>query len=422
MAAGSFSAGLSGLNANADYLRVIGNNLANINTVGFKTSEVTFSDLVSQTVGGASTNPTQIGLGVVTEEISPVFTQGAIENTHESTYAAIQGAGFFVLKNSSGGRAFTRAGNFALDSTGKLGTPDGLAVQGYTQTDAQGQIISTGQPTDIIVPPGVLRPPTATTSFRTTTNLDATAATGATFSTSTQVYDALGAAHVATITYTKAAAAETWTYAVTVPGAEVTGGTSGTPFSVGTGTLVFSASGVLSTVNGAAPADVTITTPTWKNGAAANTLSWDIVDANSVASITGFASPSATSSVSQNGSAPGQVTNISIASDGTIRATFGAGQSIAVGQLALASFNNPKGLVKVGSNQFGESQAAGIANIGIAGTGGRGSLIGSALEESNVDIANEFTKMIVAQRGYQANAKSITVADELLVDTLNLKR
>jgi len=421
MAAGSFSAGLSGLNANAEYLRVIGNNLANINTIGFKASQVSFSDLVSQTLGSPSVNPAQIGLGVVTGSITPVFNQGAIENTHEATNAAIQGAGFFVL-NGPGGRTFTRAGNFTLDSSGKLVTPDGYAVQGYTQTDSQGNIVTTGQPTDLVVPPGVLRPPTATTTFRTVTNLYAGATTGSTFATSVQVYDPLGASHVATITYTKAAAAETWTYAVTVPGAEITGGTSGTPYTLGTGTVVFNSSGVLSTVNGAAPADVAITTPTWTNGAAANSLVWDIVDANSVASLTGFAAPSATSSISQGGSAPGQVIGVTITSNGVITATFGAGQAVAVGQLALGSFNNPKGLVKVGSNQYGESQAAGIANIGTAGTGGRGTLIGNALEGSNVDIASEFTQMIVAQRGYQASAKSITVSDELLVDTLNLKR
>jgi flagellar hook protein FlgE len=237
-----------------------------------------------------------------------------------------------------------------------------------------------------------------------------------------QIYDALGASHVATITYTKQAAAGTWNYNVTVPGAEITGGTAGTPFQVATGTLVFGANGALTSVNGGAPADVTITTPTWRNGAAASSWTWDLVDANGTAAITGFASTSATSSISQNGSAAGMIADISISNDGTIMATFGAGQTVAVGQLAMASFNNPKGLVKLGSNRYGESQAAGIPNVGIAGTGGRGSLIGSALEQSNVDIATEFTQMILAQRGYQANSKTITVSDEILVDTLALKR
>ena len=422
MAVGSFSAGLSGLNANAAYLSVIGNNLANINTVGFKASTVTFQDLVSQTVGGASANPMQVGLGVTTGSISPVFSQGAIENTREATNVAIQGNGFFVVRGSSGS-AYTRAGNFTFNNEGKLVTPDGYFVQGYTATDSvTGRIITTGTPTDISVPPGVLREPTATTSFSTLTNLDATAATADTFTTAVQIYDALGAPHVATLTYTKQAAAGTWNYAVTVPGEEITGGTAGTPFSVATGSVVFNATGVLSTVNAAAPADVTITTPVWSNGAAASTWTWDIVSAPGEFNLTGYAADSATSSITQNGSAPGMIDNISIAADGRIVATFGAGQTVDVAQLALANFNNPKCLVKLGSSRFGESQAAGIPNVGVAGTSGRGTLIGSALEQSNVDVAQEFTQMILAQRGYQANSKTITVSDELLVDTLSLKR
>lgn len=426
MAVGSFSAGLSGLNANAASLSVIGNNLANINTVGFKASTVTFSDLVSQTVGGSSANPMQIGLGVVTGSISPVFSQGSIENTREATNVAIQGNGFFVVQGAAG-QGFTRAGNFSFDNAGILVTPDGYRVQGYNATDpSTGAIVTTGAPTDIVVPPGVLRAPTPTSSISTLTNLNAEATVGSTFTTSVQMYDVQGAPHVMTITYTKTAPG-TWTYAMTLPGAEVTGGTAGTPYPIpagsgGSGTLVFSSGGILQTVNGATPADVSITTPGWKNGAAANAIKWDLVDENNVASITGYASASATSSISQNGSEPGMVDNITITSDGTITATFGAGQTVSIGKLALATFNNPKGLVKMGSNRYSESAAAGLPNIGVCGTGGRGTLIGSALESSNVDIAQEFTAMILAQRGYQANSKTITTSDELLQETLQLKR
>jgi flagellar hook protein FlgE len=421
MAGGSFSAGLSGLNANQTALSVIGNNLANINTIGYKTSTVTFADLVSQTVGGSSLNPMQVGLGVMTGSISPVFSQGPIESSSEATNVAIQGSGFFVVEGDQG-QAYTRAGNFSFDDAGVLVTPDGYRVQGYTATNpTTGEILTTNPPTDIVVPPGVLRPPVATTSFQTLSNLDADAPVNATFTSSVQLYDRLGAAHVVTITFTKTAAS-TWTYGMTVPGAEVVGTPAGQYAIPGaTGTLVF-ANGVLSTVNGAAPADVTVTTPAWANGAAAGTLSWDLVDANNVGAMTSYASASTTSSTSQNGSAAGTVNNISITADGTITGTFGAGQTINIGRLALANFNNPKGLVKQGSNRFGESQAAGLPNIGAPGEGGRGTLIGSSLESSNVDMAKEFTLMILAQRGYQANSKSITVADELLQDTLNMKR
>ena len=423
MAVGSFSAGLSGLNANGTALSVIGNNLSNINTIGFKSSAVAFGDLVSQNVGGTSANPMQVGLGVGTGSISPVFSQGAIESTREATNVAIQGNGFFVVRNDAG-NSYTRAGNFSLDSEGGLVTPDGYRVQGYTAVDpATGNIITDGTMTDLIVPPGVLRDPVATTQIQTVSNLDARSVTNDTYTTDVQIYDSLGATHVATITYTRNAPAGSWDYDVTVPGAEVAGGVAGTPFNVATGTLLFNASGVLTTVNGVTPpADVTINTPVWNNGGAASQWRWDLVDANGTPSLTGFASTSATSSKNQNGAAAARIESVSINASGEIIATFGAGQTISVGQLAVANFNNPKGLVKLGSNKYGESQAAGIANVGAAGTGGRGTLIGSALEQSNVDIAQEFTQMILAQRGYQANSKTITVSDELLQETLNLKR
>ncbi len=429
MAVGSFSAGLSGLNANGQYLAVIGNNLANINTIGFKSSSVTFMDLVSQTVGGSSVNPMQVGLGVVTGSISPVFSQGAIENTREATNVAIQGNGFFVVRGANG-VSYTRAGNFSLNSDGTLVTPDGFKVQGYTATDpVTGQIITTSQPTDIVVPPGVLRQPVATSAFRTLSNLDVNAAVGTTFNTPVQIYDSVGASHVMNVGYTRTAAG--WDFQITVDGGEVTGGTAGTPFVLAAGSVTFDGQGQIASVTptvgtggGTAPAvaDLSFTTPAWTTGAQASAITWDIVDPNGVVSLTGYASPSATSSKSQNGAAAGMIDSISISADGSIVATFGAGQTVSVGQLALAQFNNPKGLVKLGSNRYGESQAAGIPNVGVAGTGGRGTLIGSALEQSNVDIAQEFTQMILAQRGYQANSKTITVSDELLMDTLNLKR
>jgi flagellar hook protein FlgE len=416
-----FSASLSGLNVNQQKLNVIGNNLANINTIGFKSSTVQFMDLVSQSVGGTSANPMQVGLGVMTGSISPSFKQGGIENTGVPTNVAIQGNGFFVVGDSTN-RSYTRAGDFSFDADGMLVTAEGLPVQGYTAVDpVTGDIISTGQPNNIIVPPGVLRAPTATSQYGTVTNLNSGALAGTEFTASVQIYDSLGAPHVATITYTNTAPGA-WDYEVTVPGEEVAGGTAGTPEVLATGNLTFDGLGALDQVDGAPADDVTITAPTWANGATPTDFVWDLVDATGVASLTAFDGPSATSSVTQNGAAAGTINSISIDSSGQILATFGTGSSVSVGQLAMANFNNPQGLVKLGSNRYGESASAGIPNVGVAGTGGRGSLIGSSLEQSNVDIAQEFTQMILAQRGYQANSKSITVADELLVDTLNLKR
>ena len=423
MAVGSFSAALSGLSSNAIYLSVIGNNLANINTVGFKSSSVTFQDLVSQTLklGGGGGNPVQIGLGVITGTISPVFSQGAIESTRESSNVAIQGDGFFVV-GRDGGFAYTRAGDFSYDADGRLVASDGDPVMGWTEIDPNtGDIITASQPGEIIIPPGVLRDPSATTQFQTITNLDADAAVGESFTTTFQIIDSLGAAHLATVTYTNTAPGA-WDYDITVPGDEVTGGTAGTPFSIAAGTVAFDALGALSAVDGGAVADVNIVTPTWVNGAAANTMDWDLVDLNLNAYLTGFATESSTASITQNGSEAAQLQSISVDGDGNIVGIFGSGQTIKLAQLAMASFNNPKGLLKLGSNLYGQSEPAGIPNIGTAGNGGRGSLIGSALEQSNVDIALEFTRMILAQRGFQANSRTITVSDELLLETLNLKR
>jgi flagellar hook protein FlgE len=421
MAVGSFSSGLSGLSANSTYLSVIGNNLANINTVGYKTSAVSFADLVSQTVGGTSVNPAQVGLGVVTGSISPVFAQGSIENSREATNVAIQGAGFFAVRNGSQ-VGYTRAGNFSFDDDGVLISPDGWRVQGYTQRDpATGNILTAVAPTDITIPPGVLRAPTATTNVRAQVNLDPNIAidpANPEFTTSIQMYDALGSPHVLTVDFNRTGAGA-WTYTVTVPSVDVTG-TVGAPVTLTTGNLTFNGAGVLT----APAADITIPGPaTWANGATPNAITWDVVPVVGASAIlTSFASPSATSSINQNGSAAGQVDNVIINSTGQIVATFGAGQTVVVGQLAMANFNNPKGLVKMGSNRYSESAASGIANVGVAATGGRGSIIGSALESSNVDIATEFTQMILAQRGYQANSRSITTADEILVETLQMKR
>jgi flagellar hook protein FlgE len=422
MSVGSFSASLSGLNANQQKLSVIGNNLANLNTIAFKASTVAFSDLVSQSIGGTSQDPMQVGLGVATGSISPNFSQGGIENTGISTNVAIQGTGFFIVGDSAH-RAYTRAGNFSFDANGQLTTPDGQPVQGYTTVDPiTGLIDTTGQPSDIIIPPGVLRAPVPTTSFGTAVNLDANATVGTTFTSSAQIYDALGVAHVVTVNFAKTAT-NAWTYTATVPGAQVTGGTAGTPSSIGTGTLTFNSTGKLSQVNAATAADVSITSPAWANGAAATNFSWDLIDTNGAASITSYAAPSATSSTTQNGSPTGAVSSIiTINASGQLIASFGIGRTVTVGQLALGTFNNPQGLVKLGTNLYSESEASGIPSTGTAGSGGRGTLIGNALEQSNVDIATEFTQMILAQRGYQANSKLITVADEMLVDTLNLKR
>jgi flagellar hook protein FlgE len=417
---GSFSASLSGLNANQEQLSVIGNNLANINTVAYKASTVSFADLVSQTIGSSGVNPAQVGLGVALGSVSPNFSEGGIQNTGIATNVAIQGTGLFVV-GPVNDRSYTRAGNFSLNSEGQLVTPDGKPLQGYTTLDATGALVTTGQLTNLVVPPGLLRPPTATSSFSAVTNLDAGTPVGGTFSAAVQVFDALGVSHVLGANFTNTGAGG-WNYSLTALGQDVAGGTPGTPAVLATGTLQFGGNGVLTAVNGAAPANVAITSPVWANGATPTNFNWNVINPAGQPTLTGFSSASATSSITQDGSPTGTVDGLQIDLAGKIVATFGAGRTVTVGQIALASFNNPQGLVRLGTNRYGETEASGIVNVGVAGTGGRGTLIGASLEQSNVDIAQEFTQMILAQRGYQANAKIITVSDELLVDTLNLKR
>jgi flagellar hook protein FlgE len=423
MSVGSFSAALSGLDANQQKLSVIGNNLANLNTVAYKASTVNFDDLVSQSIGGPSDNPMQIGLGVTVGAITPNFKQGNIENTGVPTDVAIQGLGFFLVGDADQ-RSYTRAGNFSFDPNGVLVTSDGQPVQGYTAIDpTTGGIDTSGQPGAITIPPGVLHQPVPTTTFGTFMNLDAAAAAGATHGSSVQIYDSLGVSHIATVTMKKTADNGKWDYSITVPGEDVDGGTAGTPKEIANGTLEFDGVGKLVKVDDGDPGNVGITSPTWADGATAADMSWNLLDPNGVSTITNYAAPSATSSSVQNGAPTGSISSvISINASGELVASFGLGRSVTVGQLATATFNNPAGMIKLGTNLYSQSEASGIPSVGTPGTGGRGPLIGSALEQSNVDIASEFTQMILAQRGYQANSKSITVADELLVDTLNLLR
>jgi flagellar hook protein FlgE len=415
----SFSAALTGLAANQQKLAVIGNNLANINTVAFKASDIRFGDLLSQSASSSGNNPAQVGIGVTTGTITSTFSQGGVDATGVNTHVAIQGNGFFIVGGETEG--YTRAGDFAFDATGQLVTSDGLPVLGYTQINPlTGEVVTTGTPAPIVVAPGSLRQPVATTVVKTVTNLDAETPVGGTFASTLRIYDSVGASHTATVTFTKTGNGA-WTYAVTVPGEDIAGGVAGAQVQLAAGNLAFNAQGTLAQVNGAAPADVVIAGPAWANGAAGGNLTWELVGGAGAGVLTGFRSPSATASTSRNGSPAGVLTDVTINTRGEIEASFG-GESVVVAQLAMMTVNNPLGLVKAGGNLYRLTQAAGEPNIGVAGEGGRGILTAAALERSNIDIAREFTQMILAQRGYQANSKTITVVDEMFMDAINLKR
>jgi flagellar hook protein FlgE len=237
---------------------------------------------------------------------------------------------------------------------------------------------------------------------------------GGTFSTSVAVFDSLGGSHVLTYNFTKTAA-NAWNYAITIPAADV--GTTGAPVSVKTGTLTFNGAGQLLTP-AANVAGIPITG--LADGATNLTFSWNVFDANGNGQLTQVSGPSATSATQQDGFASGSLVSYLIESDGTVQGTFSNGQTAALGQIAMASFANQQGLVRNGSNDFLASLSSGQADVGTPGTGGRGTLSGGSLEQSNVDIATQFAQLIVAERSYQANAKSVTTFDEVTQTTINL--
>ena len=416
-----FSIPLSGLAASSDALSVIANNLANLNTTGFKDQEASFQDLFYQLIGNTGAgDPVQLGTGTEVGSVSTNFTDGSPDSTGVDTDAAITGNGFFVTQNN-GVTEFTRDGQFAVSSTGELMTQDGQSVMGYLAVNGA---IPPGQAlAPIMLGQGQVSPPAATTTMQMTANLDATAAVGTTFSAPPlMVYDSLGVSHLLTFTFTKESA-NAWSYQITVPAADV--GKSGNPVVIASGTaankndLTFNSSGTLTSpaanvagiaVNGLA------------DGAANMDVTWDLYDANNNPLLTQVASQSALSSTNQNGYSSGTLMSFSIGSDGIIQGTFSNGQTNPIAQLALANFANEQGLQRVGANSYLSTLASGAAVIGAPGTGGRGDITGGALEQSNVDIATEFANLIVAQRGFESNAKVVTTFDQVTQDTINLKQ
>lgn len=411
----SFSTALSALSALSSGVDVVGNNLANLNTTGFKSSAVVFHDLVSQSLG-AEFGQTQIGFGVGRPSTIRQFSQGAIQPSNGPLDAAIQGDGFLVVKDSTGMALYTRAGNLQVDKAGFLITVTGEKVQGWT---AQGNTLNTSTPlSDILVPVGSLKPAVATRNFSFDMNLSATASIGPPadqFSSSIEVVDSLGASHVVTAVMTKSATPNQWNYSITVPNADVA-----TAIAPVTGTFTFDSSGKLITPaqGGTMPA---INIAGLKTGAADMPLTWNLYN-GLTNRLTQFAQPSATSANSQDGSPAVQLVKVGLADGGNILAQYSNGQQIIVGQLGMAAVRNPESLIAVGNNNFQLSARSASPAIGTPGTGGRGTIMGGAVESSTVDIAKEFTNLIILQRGYQANAKVITTVDELSQDTINLKR
>lgn len=409
----SFSTALSALSACSTAVDVVGNNLANLNTNGFKASAVSFYDLVTQSLG-AGLGETQVGFGVARPITIRQFTQGAIQSSSGALDAAVQGDGFLVVKNhSSGAQLYTRGGQLQVDQYGYLLTATGEYVQGWTGLD--GQVDTNSALGDIMVPVGTLKAPIISTDFSFDLNLDAAAVDGEEFSTSIKVYDSLGASHLLTVTYTKTATANQWNYSISVPDADLTAAM--TPV---TGTLTFDSAGTLTDppADGTMPA-VAITG--LANGAGDMNLTWHLYD-GTTPRLTQYSQDCALSANTQNGSPAAQLTKVGLADGGAILAQYSDGEQKVVGQLAMASIRNPESLIAVGDNNYQLSARTALPAIGVPNTGGRGTILGGAVEYSTVDIAKEFTNLIVLQRGYQANARIITAVDDMSQETINLKR
>jgi flagellar hook protein FlgE len=425
----SLFAGVSGLRNQQTMMDVIGNNIANVNTVAFKAGRATFSELFAQTIRGASrpvgdnggTNPMQVGLGMSINTLDTLFLQGNIETTNNNTDLAILGNAFFIV-NKDGQTLYTRAGRFDLDSTGRMVNPGSGAVLQGKMADATGTIPAGTTLADIIIDRDIKSPAKATSLIEYAGNLDASAdvynagppPTGGITSSSISVFDSLGNRIALTLRFTKTAA-NTWDWEASVP--DPAPATTSTV--VGTGTVNFNSDGTLQSFTGS---PITIT-PT--SGAEPLTIELDFGTPTATAPgvFTGLTQASGTSTVTprtQDGYGTGSLSNISIDVAGRVLGTFTNGTIQTLAQVMLAEFNNPGGLERSGENTYSVTGNSGIPGVIEAGEASK--IIAGSLEQSNVDLADEFTKMITAQRGFQASARVITTSDEFLQEVVNLKR
>jgi flagellar hook protein FlgE len=410
----AFSIPLSGLAASSDSLNVIANNLANLNTDGYKDETLNFADVFNQmsSVSGNG-DPIQFGSGVQVEGETSNYADGTVSSTGQASNMALQGNGFFVVQDQTNNEeSFTRDGDFTINAQGQLATPQGQLVMGYPAVN--GQISTSTALGPINVNQASNIPATATSSFQMNTNLDAGAAAGATFSSPITVYDSLGTSHVLTVSYTNTGA-NTWSYNISVPGSDV--GSANTSQTVSTGTLTFNSSGQLTSPTTSITG---INVSGLSDGATNMSLTWNLNGSGSTPIITQQDATSATSSTDQNGYGVGVLTGYSVLPDGTVQGQFSNNQTMALGQVAVASFANPQGLSQLGNNDLQATFASGAAVVGQAGSGGNGSITGGAVEESNVSLSTEFANMIVAQQGYEANAKVLTTMDQVSQATIQL--
>lgn len=507
MAFDSLFTGITGLNAYQSWIDMISNNIANTATTGFKGQRMTFADLFYTSQGYSSgptatsggVNPQQLGLGVKVNSVDTQFAQGGLETTGVNTDLAINGDGFFIMRNANGTSSpvYTRDGAFSLNSNGLLYDPaSGLAVQGYTANN-QGVVNANGTPGSITIPLGISSSATGTGfgakvgpdssdsvfDMSMVGNLDqsqwsqqeqfvasGTGIAGATKTISTTIYDSLGNAHAMTLVYTPDATGATpassglpasvddangnpvtpatrWqVQAYFADGTQVAGAaaTAAAPYTVGYAYFdqngqYINTSGVTNPASAAdvhasgAPASIAagdqLNITQWGNGlsnlATAPTAGGAAPQTGPIgldfSNNTSLAGDSTASVLSQNGFASGTLSNITIAQDGSVQGAFTNGQVRTLAQIALATFQNEGGLSRTGGNAFSQTNASGLAQIGTAGVGRFGGIVSGSLEQSNVSLADQFTKLIVAQRAFEANTRGITTADQNLQTVINLR-
>jgi flagellar hook protein FlgE len=412
---------VSGLSNFQRVLDVVGNNLANMSTPGYKRNAVSFRELFSQTIrassaptdGGGGINPLQVGLGSSVGSISTQYTQGMLENTGRPTDLAITGNGFFVLGRGND-RVYTRNGGFSLDVDGYLINDNGYYVQGWQAVD--GTITATGEPTNLQIPVGGNSIAKATSTVTFNGNLDASQAlynagppeTGGKYTTENVVYDSLGRAITVKTIYTKVDSGDPnkskWDWESTIDGA-----------SVGTGSLVYNADGSYDAANSTANPQIA-----YVPGGGAADMTVDLkFDASTCVATNGVYSMIASG---QDGYKAGAMQSFNVDEQGRVIGTYSNGLTQVIGQIAIADFVNPEGLERSTGGLLRETANSGAAQIGPANTATRGSISSGALELSNVDMSTEFSKMIIAQRAFQANSRVVSVVDEMMQELANLKR
>jgi flagellar hook protein FlgE len=406
---GSLYSGISGLRANTSAMSVIGDNIANVNTTGFKASRVSFSNVFNAAIGQSEM---QVGRGVTMSGISANWSSGTMQNSSNVTDLAINGQGMFIVRNpSDGAQYYTRAGQFEFDRDNYLVNSDGLRVQGFSM-DPLGNLGPLG---NITMPTG-MSTPQPTSELTMELNLDANAAVGDTFDTTVTAYDSLGNPIELTFNYTRTAAG--WDYYVT----PATG--SATPALGAEYSLVFDASGALVPGSCNPPGANPTIAVTGLTAAADMSITWAYLDSDNATdgSVTGYAAASVKNAQNQDGFPSGMLQGISVDEDGIFTALYSNGTMQPFAQVALADFASYSGLAKQGSNLFTSSLASGQPVIAAPNTGGTGAIAPSSLEMSNVDLATEFVELITTQRAFQANSKVITTSDEVLSELINIKR